>query len=399
MRKLQTSWLRGLVGLQFLALAGVPIQIARAEVGVSQPPLFYIEPYWHPSGPTGERFTLSWEYFLEDDAPAVVREKLPLKLFRGSRLLRSISLQVAEGLVHAEFPDLCSMGSDLQVEIPFEGRRRSVPSEVCLRKLGLGPQETARFVFLADTQEFPDQTENTLRQLKKSDARLILNGGDLVQTGSDGFQWQAYFDSFREYLETHIVMPIVGNHEYRYDPNVSQWEKHFGGKAARWFYDFYLGDTQIIVLNSSFEDDPSLVSTQLYWLERVLARPSRFKIVTMHHAPFSVGLSHLDLAPRQEHRILQEKFVPLFERAKVDLVLSGHTHLFERSYKSGIQYLVTGAAGGKMGWMGAFNPYEIFSRAIRTLSEIAVDPDALEVKTWNDQGALEDRFVIPVRSR
>ena len=365
------------------------------ELRHTEPPLFYIEPYWHPSGPTADRFTLSWEYFLQEDAPRVIREKTQVQIYRKGQPWKRIPLVYRDGLLHAEFPSTCGERALLEFQLPFEDQKRTVPTSLCPRELGRTPEAAARFVFLSDTQEFPRQTEKTLQLLKKSDARLVLNGGDLVQTGSQDIEWQGYFDSFRDYAKSHVVIPIVGNHEYRYDADASLWEKYFSGNVSEWFFDFFVGDTQVIVFNSSFEDDPLLVSVQRAWMEGTLKKSSRYKIVAMHHPPYSAGIAHSDLAWKKEHLILQQSFVPLFERYGVDLVLSGHTHLFERSFKDAVHYLVSGAAGGKMGWLGAFNPYGIFARAIRTLTEVEITPTALKVHTWNDQGETEDEFRIP----
>ena len=366
-------------------------------------PLFYIEPYWHPSGPTGERFSLAWQYFLEDDDATVLAKKMSLQLKQGGKVLRKVFPTRTGEVLHADLGNLCgelrnarAVGSELQIQIPFESRLRLVPATVCTRDLGVGSAAPSKFVFLSDAQEFPDQTEKTFSQLANSDARLILNGGDLVQTGYDEHLWQAYFDATRSIAESHVVVPIVGNHEYRYDPAVPLWNRYFGGDAGKWFFDFRVGDAQVIVFNSSFEDDPGLISRQLEWMEETLKKPSRFKIVTMHHPPYSESISHLEIAPRQEHQILRDYFVPLFERYQVDLVLSGHTHLFERSFKDGVEYLVSGAAGGKMGWTGAFNPFGLFSaRAVRTVTEVAISGKGLEMTTWNDEGGIEDQFLIP----
>ncbi len=56
-----------------------------------------------------------------------------------------------------------------------------------------------------------------------------------------------------------------------------------------------------------------------------------------HHPPFSIGFFNSALAPKKEYVSLRQKFVPLFEKYKVDLVQNGHTHIFERAAKKGVQ--------------------------------------------------------------
>jgi hypothetical protein len=396
--------MRGNIWNQLGWVFGLLLGASTAQAAM-EPPLFYIEPYWHPAGANGREFALSWQYFLEDDDQAVKKRGLKVVLKQGSRTLRRIVPIADSDVMHANLGDLCTdiiaaraRGGKLEIQIPFEERLREVPETLCPSRLGQSGAAPSKFVFLADTQEFPDRTENTLAQLARTDSRLVVNGGDLVQTGYEEFQWQAYFDSFREHLPDHVMLPVVGNHEYRYDSTVPLWKRYFGGEASDWFFDLQVGDAQVVIFNSSFEDDPGLIERQLEWMDRTLSKPSRYKIVTMHHAPFSQGIDHLPFFPRQEYKVLQEYFVPLFERHHVDLVLSGHEHLYERSFKSGIEYLVSGAAGGKMGIAGATNPFALFdARQVRTLTEVSIEASGIKSTTWNDAGFIEDEFLIPAR--
>ena len=52
-------------------------------------------------------------------------------------------------------------------------------------------------------------------------------------------------------------------------------------------------------------------------------------VVMLHHPPYTKGNHDSDV--KQNEIRVREKFVPLFEAAGVDLVLSGHSHSYERS--------------------------------------------------------------------
>jgi hypothetical protein len=80
------------------------------------------------------------------------------------------------------------------------------------------------------------------------------------------------------------------------------------------------------------------------WLRRALRtkRRNRWTIVIMHHPVYSAG-----------HNYPTPGFIPrlprLFERRGVDLVLTGHDHLYSESRRiDGIRYVVTGAGGGNL---------------------------------------------------
>jgi hypothetical protein len=66
---------------------------------------------------------------------------------------------------------------------------------------------------------------------------------------------------------------------------------------------------------------------------------ARWRIPFSHHPPFCAGPEHTNTTG------MVERLVPLFERARVALVLSGHEHNFQYAVVNGIHYVVSGAAG------------------------------------------------------
>jgi 3',5'-cyclic AMP phosphodiesterase CpdA len=97
------------------------------------------------------------------------------------------------------------------------------------------------------------------------------------------------------------------------------------------------GDLLVVGLDSNQPDNLD----QRAWLERTLrSSAARWKLVALHHPPYSAGYQGSDTAVR-------EAFVPLFERYGVQLVLSGHEHDYQRSRKiNGVTYVISGAASG-----------------------------------------------------
>jgi hypothetical protein len=67
---------------------------------------------------------------------------------------------------------------------------------------------------------------------------------------------------------------------------------------------------------------------------------SRWKFVFCHHPPFCAG-------PNHHNTDRMDALLPLFERAGVRVVLTGHEHNFQHSHHDGIDYFVTGA-GSKL---------------------------------------------------
>jgi len=123
----------------------------------------------------------------------------------------------------------------------------------------------------------------------------------------------------------------LGNHD---NPGNNAY-KPFNMGGAR-YYTYGRGNARFFVLDSNLLD-----RAQLDWIERELRDATEvWKIVYFHHPLYSDGGRHgsaVDLRVRLE---------PIFTRYRVNVVYSGHDHLYERlKPQKGITYFVSGAGG------------------------------------------------------
>jgi len=89
-------------------------------------------------------------------------------------------------------------------------------------------------------------------------------------------------------------------------------------------YSFDYGDAHILCLDSNTYVDPTSAVLQ-EWVEADLsATDAAWKFVVFHHPGFNVGEEHYH---EQHMRVLS----PLFEKHKVDIVLHGHEHTYQRT--------------------------------------------------------------------
>jgi hypothetical protein len=95
------------------------------------------------------------------------------------------------------------------------------------------------------------------------------------------------------------------------------------------YYVKRLRDIEVIVLDST-----RVTPAQTAWLQRTLAMPStRFRMVVLHHPPFSCGSELADPAVRED-------WVPLLERSGVRLVVAGNAPGYQRFRKGRLTYVV-----------------------------------------------------------
>lgn len=99
---------------------------------------------------------------------------------------------------------------------------------------------------------------------------------------------------------------------------------------------FKKGDVQFFVLDSNYMD-----AAQLDWVQRQLSESNaKWKIPYFHHPLYSDGRFH---GPDLD---LRKLLMPIFEKYGVNVVLSGHEHLYERfKPEDGIYFFIVGNSG------------------------------------------------------
>jgi len=102
------------------------------------------------------------------------------------------------------------------------------------------------------------------------------------------------------------------------------------------YYTYARTNVRFFVLDSNYLDP-----TQLAWIDGALnGAKEEWKICYFHHPLYSDGRRH---GSEVELRVQLE---PLFVKYRVDVVFSGHDHIYERlTPQKGIQYFVSGSAG------------------------------------------------------
>ena len=123
----------------------------------------------------------------------------------------------------------------------------------------------------------------------------------------------------------------LGNH----DKPANRSYPHLNMNGRR-YYSFAVQNVRFFALDSNWPD-----RAQLAWLDETLSGSYEdWKICYFHHPLYSDGVKH---GPDLELRVL---FEPILVRHGVDVVFSGHEHIYERlTPQAGVLYFVTGAGG------------------------------------------------------
>jgi 3',5'-cyclic AMP phosphodiesterase CpdA len=133
-----------------------------------------------------------------------------------------------------------------------------------------------------------------------------------------------------------IVSGTLGNHDVRVEGGRYEFDE-LGMPRTR--YRRRVGNVDFFLLNSNAASS----ARQRDWLRTKLAdSTARWQIVAFHHPPYTCG-GYLG------NSAVISRWVPLFERHGVDLVLSGHDHNYQRfkEYR-GVRYVVHGGGGAPL---------------------------------------------------
>ena len=164
---------------------------------------------------------------------------------------------------------------------------------------------------------------------------FVLMMGDNLYGGESAADFEAKFSNvYKQLLDDKVKFyASLGNHDLPIQTNYVNF--NMNGKE---YYRIKKGNVAFYALNSNYMD-----KKQVQWLEDELAKDtSDWKICFFHHPPYSSAGKH------GSDKQLREIVEPIFVKYGVNVVLTGHDHVYERiKPQKGIYYWVSGA-GGKL---------------------------------------------------
>jgi hypothetical protein len=173
-----------------------------------------------------------------------------------------------------------------------------------------------------------------------TDAWLML-GDNAYNSGSDEEFQGAVFDAYPELLRNTTMWSCIGNHETYTSGGAPYIDIHSfptagecGGlpSGSERYYSFDHGNIHFVCLDSTASNASDLPGSggMIDWLEADLQATDKDWIIAyFHHGPYTKG-SH-DSDGSSQHTIVRRYMTPLLESYGVDMVLSGHSHTYERS--------------------------------------------------------------------
>ena len=280
---------------------------------------------------------------------------------------------------------------------------------------------------------------------RRTDVWLML-GDNAYYRGLD-HEYQAYvFNIYPTLLRQTVVWPTVGNHETSQSEALTdEWDYYriftmprngeAGGvpSGTEHYYSYDYANIHFICLDSMTGIYRQPGSAMLQWLETDLANTTRDWIIAYwHHPAYTKGSHNSDL----ELSLIQmrQNVVPILEAHGVDMILSGHSHSYERSFlidghygfsssidetnfidhgdgrtngtgaylkpaaglgaRRGMVYIVDGSSGAQGG--GGFLDHPAMYYSVLTPGSLIIDVDGarLDGTFLSLNGTVDDTFTI-----
>lgn len=181
---------------------------------------------------------------------------------------------------------------------------------------------------------------------------MLLLGDNAYNSGTDAEYQTSFFPQYQDSLLRNVVLwPAPGNHDYannatRQNDHAIPYYSMFtlpaaaesGGiaSATEAYYSYDFANIHFLSLDSYGKDSNTYriwdtLGAQVRWIKNDLAaNTQKWTVAYWHHPPYTLG-SHTSEG-EADLIAIRQNFIRILERYGVDLILCGHSHVYERSY-------------------------------------------------------------------
>jgi predicted phosphodiesterase len=241
------------------------------------------------------------------------------------------------------------------------------------------------FIVYGDTWSAPEQHAVMARQFGQYHPDFIVHTGDIISARDAYEKWERkFFEPLEAVLGSTPVMVVCGNH----DPQGHDFLRWFEFPGERTWYSFTCGAVHVAVLDC-YDYTPEVAR----WLDQDLAASqSPWKIVAYHEPTINFG-GHVSQWGRD--------LLPILAKHDVDLVLAGHSHVYERFVPLRLNAssphattFVTTAGGGAELYAVVQHPLLLKAASLYHYCVVQADAGRLTMRVLTPKGEEVDRWTV-----
>ncbi len=226
----------------------------------------------------------------------------------------------------------------------------------------VGTKKPTRIWFLGDAgtagNGSPDRQASTrdafyrFAETNRPTDLWVMLGDNAYNSGTDSEYQAAVFDMYPTTLRNKFLWPALGNHETSQSTTATDFPYlhmfslptagEVGGvpSGTEKYYSFDYANIHFVCLDSMTSGRTG-TTPMANWLRTDLeATKQEWIIVYFHHSIYTKGTHDSD--SEQDLVELRQNILPILEEHSVDLVLNGHSHVYERSYLLDQHYGLSG---------------------------------------------------------
>ncbi|PMP86111.1 MAG: hypothetical protein C0174_02425 [Thermodesulfobium narugense] len=206
--------------------------------------------------------------------------------------------------------------------------------ELLNNKIKFFNEDYFTFIVMGDSHRNDKILKKSFELARSFDPLFVLFTGDMT---NDGYEYE-----YKDFLNMCNmfggipIFPIIGNHEVR--------------NSTKALYQNYMGplnyticvdklDLKIVCIDNS---EGIVTEDQHNFLERELSDKRKIQFVAMHEPP-----SYGDWWIHSYYKG-NDKSIEIISKHQVSAVFQGHIHLYDHKVINGINYYISGGAGGKI---------------------------------------------------
>jgi acid phosphatase type 7 len=224
------------------------------------------------------------------------------------------------------------------------------PTENLFFRTAPTPGETFRAAIYGDTRTDLTVHAATVDAIYHRTPDLLLFTGDFVNTGGNDSEWNTWFGLEAPIISRIPFLPVIGNHELGVYNGGAHYDQSFvgpetalidfyGEKSAR-MYSLDYGSLHVTAV-----DAYAPLDDLIEFLDADLASPAavaaKFRLILMHPPVYTFSYHRAE-------GLLRDVVMPRARAGGVQVIATGHNHIYERFWLGDIHQVVSGGGGGPL---------------------------------------------------